>query len=203
MRMLGSRFHIWAILLCSLLVLLPFKPACAAATVAAAPVTTANTDAAIESTGSDYKLGVNDKVRVLVYNEVDLSGEFEVNAAGNLSLPLAGDVKAEGRTPGEVTQDIQARLAAGYLKDPRVSLDVLTYRPFYILGEVTKPGEYPYSNGLTVINAVARAEGFTYRANKRKVFIKRAGTGAEQEFVMAPGLQIQPGDTIRIGERYF
>ncbi|MDG6745886.1 SLBB domain-containing protein, partial [Staphylococcus aureus] len=100
-------------------------------------------------------------------------------------------------------RDIEAKLADGYLREPRVSMDVLTYRPFYIMGEVTKPGEYPYSNGLTALNAVARAEGFTYRANKRKVFIKRFGETTEQQYKLDPSVVVYPGDTVRIGERYF
>ncbi len=150
-----------------------------------------------------YRLGTADKVRVIVYNEPTLSGEFAVSDNGSLSLPLIGDVEARGRTPREVTRDITARLGDGYLRDPRVSMDVLTFRPFYILGEVTKPGEYPFSAGLTVMNAVARAEGFTYRANKRRVFIKRAGESIERPVTLSPGLEVNAGDTIRIGERYF
>ena len=153
-------------------------------------------------TAGDYRLGTADKVRVIVYNEPTLSGEFTVSDNGTLSLPLIGDVPANGRSPREVASDIQAKLADGYLREPRVSLDVLTYRPFYILGEVTKPGEYAYSNGLTALNAVARAQGFTYRANKRKVYLKRAGESAEKE-VNIDSLELRPGDTLRIGERYF
>ncbi|MFN3674404.1 MAG: polysaccharide biosynthesis/export family protein [Sphingomonas pseudosanguinis] len=164
----------------------------------AATTTTATTEPI-----ADYKLGVADKVRVIVFNEETLSGEFTVSDSGTLSLPLIGDVKATGRTPREVIRDIEAKLADGYLREPRVSMDVLTYRPFYIMGEVTKPGEYPYSNGLTALNAVARAEGFTYRANKRKVFIKRFGETTEHQYKMDPSVVVYPGDTVRIGERYF
>ncbi len=166
-----------------------------------APARQVDAGPAAESSG-DYRLGTADKVRVIVYNEPTLSGEFTVSDNGTQSLPLIGDVPANGRSPREVASDIQAKLADGYLREPRVSLDVLTYRPFYILGEVTKPGEYAYSNGLTALNAVARAQGFTYRANKRKVYLKRAGESAEKE-VNIDGLEIRPGDTLRIGERYF
>lgn len=166
-----------------------------------APARQVDAGPAAETSG-DYRLGTADKVRVIVYNEPTLSGEFTVSDNGTLSLPLIGDVPANGRSPREVASDIQAKLADGYLREPRVSLDVLTYRPFYILGEVTKPGEYAYSNGLTALNAVARAQGFTYRANKRKVYLKRAGESAEKE-VNIDGLEIRPGDTLRIGERYF
>jgi polysaccharide export outer membrane protein len=181
------------------------------ASKAAAPATTApaKTEPATADTATpvaplvDYKLGVADKVRVIVFNEDTLSGEFTVSDSGVLSLPLIGDVKAIGRTPREVIKDIETKLADGYLRQPRVSMDVLTYRPFYILGEVSKPGEYPYSNGLSALNAVARAEGFTYRANKKKIFIKRFGETMEREYKLDSGVTIYPGDTVRVGERYF
>lgn len=158
---------------------------------------------ATASSDADYQLGIADKVRVIVYNEPSLSGEFTVGDNGSLSLPLIGEVVAKGRSQRDVTADIQNRLADGYLKEPKVSLDVLTYRPFYILGEVAKPGEYPYSSNLTVVNAIARAEGFTYRANKGKVFLKRAGETEEKAVKLTPSLQVKPGDTVRVGERYF
>lgn len=150
-----------------------------------------------------YRLDVADKVRLIVYNEPTLSGEFTVNSDGVLSVPLIGDVKVRGLTTAESIAAITEKFADGYLRDPKVSIDVLTYRPFYILGEVTKPGEYPYSNGLTVMNAVATASGFTYRANKGNVFIKHAGETKEYKYKMAPDLAVKPGDTVRVGERYF
>ncbi|WP_452663151.1 polysaccharide biosynthesis/export family protein [Sphingomonas zeae] len=168
-----------------------------------APATTVTNTTTAAAPLVDYKLGVADKVRIIVFNEDTLSGEFTVSDSGTLSLPLIGDVKAIGRTPREVIQDIEAKLADGYLRQPRVSMDVLTYRPFYILGEVSKPGEYPYSNGLSALNAVARAEGFTYRANKKKIFIKRFGETMEREYKLDSGVTIYPGDTVRVGERYF
>ncbi len=178
----------------------------APAKTAAAPVASSGAPAPAAAPAAadvSYRLGSADKVRVIVFNEPTLSGEFTVGDLGTLSLPLIGDVPARGRTTRELTDDITAKLADGYLTQPRVSLDVLTYRPFYILGEVTKPGEYPYSSGLTVMNAVARAEGFTYRANKKKIFIKRAGNPGEERVDLTPNLQVNPGDTIRVGERYF
>ncbi|MFT3966541.1 MAG: polysaccharide biosynthesis/export family protein [Sphingobium sp.] len=160
--------------------------------------------AAVSSSAeSGYNLGVGDKVRIIVFNEPTLSGEFAVGSDGGLSLPLIGDVRATGRSVQEVVKDIEAKFGDGYLRSPKVSMDVLTYRPYYILGEVSKPGEYPYFSGLTVMNAVARAEGFTYRANKRKVFIKHAGETTESLVPLSPGLVVRPGDTVRVGERYF
>lgn len=152
---------------------------------------------------SDYRLGVADKVRIIVFDEPSLSGEFLVNANGSLSMPLIGDVPVAGFTASAVTDAIRKRLADGFLKDPQVSIDVLTFRPFYILGEVNKPGEYPYSSGLTVFNAVATAQGFTYRANKKRVVVKHAGATEETKEKLTPDLQVRPGDTIRIQERLF
>jgi len=152
---------------------------------------------------SDYKLGVSDKIRVLVFNEPTLSGEFNVNSNGAIAFPLIGDVKAEGRTTTEVSQEIVSRLSEGYLRTPQVSIDVLTFRPFYILGEVNKPGQYPYTNGLTVLQAVATAEGFTYRANKSMVLIKKESDTGEHEYKITTDTPVSPGDTIRIKDRYF
>jgi polysaccharide export outer membrane protein len=151
----------------------------------------------------DYKLGVTDKVRVVVYNEATLSGEYAVAANGAIAYPLIGDVPAIGRTTTELAREIETRLADGLLRDPKVSIDVVNFRPFYILGEVNKPGEYPYAVGLSVLNAVATAQGFTYRADKRRVFIRSAGQDGEAPQPLDAGTMVKPGDTIRIGERFF
>lgn len=150
-----------------------------------------------------YRLGSGDQIRVIVFGEEDLSGEFFVDGAGSVSLPLVGEVNATGMTVQEFRTELEARLADGYLTDPRVSAEVLNYRPFYILGEVSESGEYPYTDGLTVMNAVARAGGFTYRANTRAVFIQRADASEEVEVTLTPTLRVMPGDTIRIAERFF
>jgi polysaccharide export outer membrane protein len=112
-------------------------------------------------------------------------------------------VPVRGLTPTQVAAQIRETLKGGYLLEPRVSIDVLTFRPFYILGEVNKPGEYPYSSGLTVDAAVAMAEGYTYRAEKKKVSIKHAGEELGHKEVLSPDLKVRPGDIIRIGERYW
>jgi len=151
----------------------------------------------------DYLLGPGDKVRVTVFGEESLSGEFFVTGSGLMSLPLIGEVKAGGITVGQFQQVVQNALSDGYLKDPRVSAEVLTFRPFYILGEVDKPGTYPYTSGLTVLNAVATAGGFTYRADKRVVWIKHNGETTESKGELTPSVTVAPGDTIRIGERFF
>ncbi|WP_375285495.1 polysaccharide biosynthesis/export family protein [Sphingomonas sp.] len=150
-----------------------------------------------------YRLGVGDKVRVLVFNEPGLSGEFSVGANGALSLPLIGDLAATGKTVDQVSNEVQAKLGDGYLRDPKVSMEVTAYRPYYILGEVKAPGTYPYVNGLTVMNAVASAQGFTPRANQGRIFIRRRGEDQEVAYKLTPDLRVYPGDTIRLGERYF
>jgi protein involved in polysaccharide export with SLBB domain len=151
----------------------------------------------------EYHLGSGDKIRVITFGEEALTGEFSIGGSGMVSLPLIGEVRAAGLSVSEFQGQVEAKLKEGYLKEPRVSVEVLNYRPFYILGEVEKPGTYPYTNGLTVLNAVATAEGFTYRANTKRVFIKRAGDGGEQEFPLTSSILVAPGDTIRIGERFF
>ena len=150
-----------------------------------------------------YRLGADDKIRVITYGEDSLSGDFLVGGAGKVSLPLVGEVQAAGKTIPEFQNEVEAAFRNGYLNDPHVSVEVLTYRPYYILGEVQKPGEYPYSNGLTVLNAVATANGFTYRANTKKVFIKRANSAKEEKYPLSSTTPVAPGDTIRIAERYF
>ena len=173
---------------------------------AAAPVETAALPKDLPH-GNDpsfqYRLGSGDKVRIQTFGENALTGEFNVSGGGTVSLPLVGDIRAQGLTTGELQIAIQNALKNGYLTDPQVSVEVLNYRPFYILGEVTKPGEYPFTNGLTVLNAVATANGFTYRADTHKVFIKRANETAEHELDLTTTTPVEPGDTIRVKERFF
>ena len=152
---------------------------------------------------TEYRLSNADRLRVTVFGEPELSGEFVVDGQGFLSLPLIGDVNVEGMTVREFQRLAEERFGDGYLREPRVSAEVVNYRPFYILGEVARPGEYPYTNGLTVMNAIATAEGFTYRANKRFVLIKGAEVDEEIRVELKPTLKVQPGDTIRVVERFF
>ncbi|WP_340647154.1 polysaccharide biosynthesis/export family protein [Phenylobacterium sp.] len=166
--------------------------------------TAAETDAvAIVRAVPEYHLGSGDKVRVITFGEEALTGEFSIGGSGMVSLPLIGEVRAAGLSVSQFQSQVETKLKEGYLKEPRVSVEVLNYRPFYILGEVEKPGTYPYTNGLTVLNAVATAQGFTYRANTKRVFIKRADGKGEEEFPLTTGTQVAPGDTIRVGERFF
>ena len=181
------------------LVLLLTSAACGSAP-AAGPQVGSVSSADVDQT---YLLGTGDKVRITVYGEADLTGEFTVGDQGGISYPLVGEVPAAKRSVANLKASLTAKLKDGYLQDPRITVEVISYRPYYVLGEVTKPGEYPYTNGLTVLNAVAAASGFTYRANTKKVFIKHAGEGDEQAMPLNAAQRVQPGDTIRIGERYF
>lgn len=150
-----------------------------------------------------YALSGGDKIRVIVFGEPGLGGDYTIGGSGFLALPLIGEVDAKGLTSTELQDRIAARLADGYLKEPRVAIEVLNARPFYILGEVNRPGEYPFANGLTVEGAVAQAGGYTYRAKTRKVLIQHAGEGESTLYRLNGTTVVRPGDTIRIKERTF
>jgi polysaccharide export outer membrane protein len=167
---------------------------------AVAPVRIAASRTAAPAQG--YRLGTGDKIRVTVYGETDLSGEFVVDGSGYVRLPLIGQVMAAGRDIHEFEGDVAAKLSEGYLRSPRVSAEVVNYRPFFILGEVNKPGEYPYVNGMNVVTAVALAGGYTYRADEDDVYIRRGGR-AEEEFPADERTAVMPGDIIRVTERFF
>lgn len=150
-----------------------------------------------------YRLGADDKVRINVYGEEELNAEYLVGSDGNISFPLIGMVEAKGLTLAELQAVLTRRLAESMLNDPKVSVDIVEYRPFYVLGEVQKAGQYPYRTGMTVLAAVATAGGFTYRANEKTVMIQRFGETEERSFPMSPQTLVAPGDTIRVKERYF
>lgn len=147
-----------------------------------------------------YRLGTGDKLRVTVFNEADLSGEFEIDGQGFVRLPLIGETAAAGLT----TYGLEARIAAallggGFLVNPRVSVEVTTYRPFYIIGEVSKPGEYPYVNAMSVPNAIALAGGYTDRAVTSEIYIRHQGETEEREMPADETTRIRPGDVVRVG----
>jgi len=171
-------------------------------TITANTTVSAATPAALSVNGF-YRLGPGDKLRIIVFGENELSGEFIVDDSGAIDLPLIGDVSATGVTVGEFEDRVVARFKDGYLRDPKVSIEVLNYRPFFIIGEVRNGGEYPYKSGLTIQDAVAMAGGFSYRANQKAVYIRRAGENDEQVFDATQRVPISPGDNIRIPERFF
>jgi protein involved in polysaccharide export with SLBB domain len=150
-----------------------------------------------------YKLDSGDKVKVTVYGEDDLSGEFSVDGSGNVRLPLIGQVHAAGLTLHDFESAIEARLSKGYLLNPKVSAEVTNYRPFTILGEVNKPGEYPFENDMTVLNAVALGGGYTYRADQTTVYVRHKGSLKEESAPADDRTRIYPGDTIRVDEKIF
>jgi polysaccharide export outer membrane protein len=152
---------------------------------------------------SGYKLGSGDRIRVIVFGHEDLSGEFDVDGSGNVSLPLIRTVDAAGLTVAELEEKIENELKPDYLLNPRISVEVLNYRPFYIYGEVNQPGSYPYVSGMTVINAVAMAGGYTYRARESSVRITRANDEQADTKTVDPGTPVLPGDVIEVPERFF
>jgi polysaccharide export outer membrane protein len=167
----------------------------ALAQAAAAPDVTFSAD--------QYKLGAGDQIRIIVFGSEDLSGEFEVGPQGDIAYPLIGTIKAGGKTLPEVEQEIANKLKPDYLKDPRVNVEVLNYRPFFVLGEVRRPGSFPYQSGMNVQNAIALAGGFTYRAVEDEVLITRAGDASKQQLKAGLTAAVLPGDTIQVEERFF
>ncbi|UGV29079.1 polysaccharide export protein [Rhodopseudomonas boonkerdii] len=173
------------------------------AIVANTPSGSAQQRLSAASPSGSYILGPTDRIRLKVYGEPDITGEYEVDANGNVSIPLAGQVKAAGLTTKQLERSITSALAKGIVRDPRVNVEMVAYRPFYILGEVKKSGEYPYRVGLTVLDAVATAGGYTYRANENKVYLRRAGSTVEEIYPMDAPILLYPGDNVRVPERYF
>lgn len=151
----------------------------------------------------EYRLGAGDVLKITVFNESDLSGEFKVDGTGMIALPLAGNIAVGGKTLREVETAIETFYADGYLVDPNVSAEVLNYRPFYILGEVTNPGSYPYVERMNAMNDVALAGGFTHRAKEDRFLITRAADPAAGKQPFGPGAGILPGDIIEVQERFF
>ena len=150
-----------------------------------------------------YALGAGDKLRITVYNEADLSGEFEVNGQGFVSVPLIGQVQVIGKTTSDVQALLTQKYGKDYLVNPSVTVEVMNYRPFFILGEVNHPGSYPYVNGMTVINAVALAGGYTPRANHDRIKIKHSSETTDQEHEVKEDSAVLPGDVIEVPERFF
>lgn len=164
----------------------------------------ANVGRSASASEAGYKLGPNDRVRIIVFGQPTLTGEFSVDGNGVMSYPLIGNIPAGGMTTAELQQTITRRLSPDYLVNPSVSVEVVTRRPFYVIGEVQKPGNYPYVTDITVLNAVAMAGGFTYRARKNDFFIKRLNKDGKMVRVPATsGTMLRPGDTLEVSERFF
>jgi polysaccharide export outer membrane protein len=150
-----------------------------------------------------YRLAMGDKIHIAVFNESNLSGDYTVAPDGKITLPLAGEIPAAGRTLPELQQAVTATLKNGFVQDPNVTVTANDLRPYFILGEVKKPGKYSYTPELTVMAAVATAEGFTYRADMGAIYIRHASEPSEKEYELTATTAVMPGDTIRISQRYF
>jgi polysaccharide export outer membrane protein len=150
-----------------------------------------------------YQLDAGDRLRIQVFGQEGLTNSYIVDAAGNVSLSLVGSVPARGLTTADLSHAIAARLRAGYIRNPYVSVEVEAYRPFFILGEVNAPGQYPYVPNMTVEAAVAIAGGFAPRANKSDVLLARNFNGETMRNRVPPDFPMRPGDTITVRERWF
>lgn len=159
--------------------------------------------APVRNSDGPYVLGPGDRLRIKVYSDPDMTGEYEVNSSGAVALPLVGDVKASGMTTRQLEQEIERRMKGKVATEPHVSVEMAAYAPYYVFGEVKNAGEFQYHLGLTVADAVAAAGGLTYRANEHKIFLRRAGSHAEQIVTLDVPVRIYPGDNIRVTESFF
>jgi polysaccharide export outer membrane protein len=166
-----------------------------AAAYAAAPMPVAH-DAA-------YRLDAGDKLRVVVYGQDGLTNTYAIDAGGSITMPLIGAVPARGRTPAGLAAEISAKLRGGYIRDPSVAVEIESYRPFFILGEVAAPGQYPYVPNMSVESAVAIAGGFSPRARRDSVTLTHSDGSGSSRYVVPLGTALGPGDTVLVGERWF
>jgi polysaccharide export outer membrane protein len=157
----------------------------------------------LEAEETGYALDSGDKLRVVVFGQEGLSASYSVDTGGNITMPLIGAVTARGHSPAQLQAAIAAKLRQGFVREPHVAVEVETYRPFFILGEVTLPGQYPYVANMTVETAVAIAGGYTPRAFKRKIEISRQVGGLTEKRVVSPNYPVHPGDTVQVAERWF
>ena len=168
---------------------------------AAAPVR--YTAPAASSFEASYKLDTGDRLRVVVYGQEGLTNTYAIDASGVIAMPLIGPVKARGRTAAGLATEISGRLRNGYIREPSVAVEIEAYRPFFILGEVAAPGQYPYVPNMTVESAVAIAGGFSPRAKRDEVTLTHATIDGALRSVVPLGTLLDPGDTVLVGERWF
>lgn len=182
----------------------PFRTACAALVAALGLVCLLVGLTGILSTElraeEPVALSPGDRVRVTVFGETDLSGEFELGGAGSFAMPLVGAIDARRLDARQLESRIAERLRDGFLRDPKVSVEILSLQPVYVLGEVNQPGSYPYRAGLSILTAAAMAGGFTYRADEDDIEVTRGGGRPRS---LPPHAAVRPGDVIRVGERFF
>lgn len=150
-----------------------------------------------------YHLDAGDKLRVVVYGQEGLTNSYAIDAGGSITMPLIGSVPARGRTTAGLAAAISAKLRAGFIRDPSVAVEIEAYRPFFILGEVAAPGQYPYVPNMTVESAVAIAGGFSPRARRDSVTVTHTDASGTARFIVPPGSPVRPGDTVLVSERWF
>ncbi len=150
-----------------------------------------------------YRLDAGDRLRVVVFGQEGLTNTYAVGSTGSITMPLIGGVPARGLTPAELSSAIGAKLRNGFIREPSVAVEVEAYRPFFILGEVAAPGQYPYVPNMTVESAVAIAGGYSPRALRTSVRMTRSNVAGSVNAVVPPTTQVSPGDTIVVGERWF
>jgi polysaccharide biosynthesis/export protein len=150
-----------------------------------------------------YRLDAGDRLRVVVYGQEGLTNTYAIDAGGAITMPLIGSVPARGRTPAGLAADITAKLRNGYIREPSVAVEIEAYRPFFILGEVAAPGQYPYVPNMTVESAVAIAGGFSPRALRDRVTLTHGDASGRARMVVPLGTALSPGDTVLVGERWF
>ena len=167
--------------------------------VASVPESVASID---QATGIPL-LQTGEKIKVTVFGENNLSGDYVIDPGGFVSLPLAGTIKASGKTKLVLERELAKKFRGEFLRDPKVTVEVVEFRPFYVLGEVAKPGEYPYRGGINVMSAIAVAGGQTYRASNSTVIVQRAGETTTRELSLSASVLIYPGDLIQVPQRYF
>jgi polysaccharide export outer membrane protein len=180
----------------------PASPApCAAPGCGAAGV--APTYAAYPMGEAPYLLDAGDRLRITVFGQDGLTNSYAVDAAGNITMPLVGSLPARGLTTAQLSRALTERLKQGYIREPKVAIEVEAYRPFFIHGEVATPGQYAYVANMTVENAIAIAGGFGPRADRSKVTVSRTIGGQTTRATVPLSYPLRPGDTLRIGERWF
>jgi polysaccharide export outer membrane protein len=150
-----------------------------------------------------YRLDAGDRLRVVVYGQEGLTNTYAIDAGGSITMPLIGSVPARGRTPAGLAADITAKLRNGFIREPSVAVEIEAYRPFFILGEVAAPGQYPYVPNMTVESAVAIAGGFSPRALRDRVTLTHSDASGSVRIAVPLGTALSPGDTVLVGERWF
>ncbi len=150
-----------------------------------------------------YRLDAGDRLRIVVYGQEGLTNTYAIDAGGSITMPLIGAVRARGLTPAGLAAEITGKLRNGYIREPSVAVEIEAYRPFFILGEVAAPGQYPYVPNMSIESAVAIAGGFSPRARRDRVTLTHTDAGGSVRAVVPLGTPISPGDTVLVGERWF